>query len=89
MTSSLAPDAFPLRHAQTHNLAFLVTQGNKKWIHLGDADPSPDNFEALRNHPRPDVALVPFWWLTNENGRDFLFNTWKPGHIKPGETRTF
>lgn len=79
--AGLTIDVIPLQHGQTQNAAFLATQGNRKWIHLGDADPSPANFEALRKHQPPDIALVAFWWLTNENGRNFLFETWKPGHI--------
>lgn len=38
---------------------------------LGDSDPSSANFEILRARPRPDIALVPFWWLTKRKRTRF------------------
>jgi L-ascorbate metabolism protein UlaG (beta-lactamase superfamily) len=74
-------EAFPLGHGETQNLGYALSVGGRLLLHLGDAEPSAANFEVLAARPRPDVALVPFWWLLDEAGRAFVAGRWKPAHV--------
>ena len=74
-------EAFPLEHGKTQNLGLLVSMGERDVLHLGDAEPIAVNFERLRTRKRPDVALVPFWWLLEENSRSFVVRQWQPRHV--------
>jgi L-ascorbate metabolism protein UlaG (beta-lactamase superfamily) len=78
-------DAVSLRHGSTQNLAYRVEMGGRVLMHLGDSDASAGNFErlvALTGGKAPDVLMLPFWWLMDENAIAFLKNgKWKPGNI--------
>lgn len=74
-------DAIPLQHGETQNLAFRIQVGNRVLMHLGDAQPDSTNFDRLLAFPPPDVALVPFWWLLDEQGLAFLTHRWKPRNV--------
>lgn len=74
-------EAIPLEHGRTPHLAFRIDCGGRILVHLGDADPSEANFARLAQAGPVDVALVPFWWLTNAGGLAFLKDRWKPGHV--------
>jgi L-ascorbate metabolism protein UlaG (beta-lactamase superfamily) len=54
----------PTRRLPAEHVGFLV-QGTKTALHVGDADPAADNFSVLAGLPPVDVALVPFWFLTD------------------------
>lgn len=73
--------AFPLHHGETQNLGFAITAGNRTVVHLGDAETTPANFERLLREGRPNVALIPWWWLLSEGGRNFVLERWRPEHV--------
>jgi L-ascorbate metabolism protein UlaG (beta-lactamase superfamily) len=55
---------------QVENLGYLVTLGGVRVLHLGDAHQAVDTFARLRlPQRRIDVALVPYWYLLEEEGR--------------------
>ena len=62
-------------------LGFRVFVGNRVVIHLGDAQPNRANFDKLLASQPPDVALVPFWWILDEQGLAFLTHRWKPRQV--------
>lgn len=73
--------AFPLAHGQTQNLGYRLVLGGRTLAHLGDADPSEENFRKLRSAGTVDVALVPYWWLRDPGAAAFLRDVWKPKNV--------
>ncbi len=78
---------FRLRHEHqrnygVHNLGQIITLGGKKVLHIGDAEMRPENFAP---HGLPtdqiDVALVPYWYLTSEEGRGIVREHIRARHI--------
>jgi L-ascorbate metabolism protein UlaG (beta-lactamase superfamily) len=70
------------RHASIQNLGHLITLGGKKLLHLGDADADPAIFEKLRlDEQGVDVAFLPMWFLTGEQGPQIVRDRIKPRHI--------
>lgn len=47
----------------------FVVQGSRTVIHTGDAALEPDVFVTKMALPRVDLAIVPFWHLTNDTTR--------------------
>jgi L-ascorbate metabolism protein UlaG (beta-lactamase superfamily) len=70
--------AIPLRHGTTQNLAYRLELSGRTVAHLGDADPSAENFEKLHAAGPVDVAIVPFWWLLEAGATSFVKDEWKP-----------
>jgi L-ascorbate metabolism protein UlaG (beta-lactamase superfamily) len=62
------------RSPPVENLGFVVTLGRKRFIHFGDTEAKMQDFEPylelLRN---PDLALLPFWFLSSE---------WRAGMVR-------
>lgn len=60
---------WPDRHAQVHNITFRVSAPaasgqSVRVMHMGDADPAPEHYAALRaflDAKRTSLALVPYW----------------------------
>ena len=73
--------SFPLEHGKTQNLRYRIEIGGRTLAHLGDADPSDENFRRLAAVERVDVLLVPFWWLQESKAVSFLKTVWKPGNV--------
>ena len=73
--------AFPLHHGETQNLGFAITVGDRTVVHLGDAETTPANFELLLRTGRPNVALIPWWWLLSDSGRTFVLQRWRPENV--------
>lgn len=71
----------PLRHGGTPHLAYRIEMGGRVLVHLGDADPHPENFARLLEGPAPHVVLAPFWWALDEKGLEFLVTRWKPRQV--------
>ncbi len=67
---------WPARQQDTENIAFRVTlDGATTVVHLGDADTSDAHFArdgAYWGRRRTDVALPPYWFFTNDEGRRVL-----------------
>ena len=60
------------RNAHVENLGFVVELGGERALHIGDAEMSDDNLRPFDLPGRVDVALVPFWYLTGEDGRTIV-----------------
>ena len=59
-------------------------------LHVGDADPAPDNFTLLEGLPAVDVALLPFWYVTDDANRRLVTGSIRPRrivamHVPPGD----
>jgi L-ascorbate metabolism protein UlaG (beta-lactamase superfamily) len=68
------------RHATVQNLGHMVTLGRKKVLHIGDASTEDASiFDALNlDEEGIDVAFLPVWFLTGEEGAAIVRQ-----HIKP------
>lgn len=66
---------WPERHANVHNITFRVSVPGasgkvSRVMHLGDADPAPEHYEALETFlaaKRTGLAMVPFWFTGRED----------------------
>ncbi|MEO8026646.1 MAG: MBL fold metallo-hydrolase [Bryobacteraceae bacterium] len=74
-------DAVPLDHRPAQNLGYRIQMGGRTLFHAGDSGPDDKTQAALMASPPPDVAMVPFWWLLDPKGLEFVTKTWKPKHI--------
>ena len=59
-------------------------------LHVGDADPAADNFALLGSLPPIDLALLPFWYVTDAANRKLVATSIRPKrivamHVPPGE----
>jgi L-ascorbate metabolism protein UlaG (beta-lactamase superfamily) len=67
---------WPTRQQDTENVAFRVTlDGTTTVVHLGDADTSDAHFArdgAYWGRRRANVALPPYWFFMNDEGRRVL-----------------
>ena len=51
------------------NLGHLITMGGVKILHVGDAEPNPENFAPYSlAEKKIDVAIVPYWYFGSEAG---------------------
>lgn len=56
-----------LRTPPVENLGFVVTVGDERFIHFGDTEATIEDFDPYLDLLRePDLALLPFWFLTSE-----------------------
>jgi L-ascorbate metabolism protein UlaG (beta-lactamase superfamily) len=85
-----------LRHGSAHfswiqNLGHLIEIDGRKFLHLGDADMTDENFASFRLHEEGiDVAFIPYWFLLSENGRALVRKQFNPKtviavHVPPAE----
>jgi L-ascorbate metabolism protein UlaG (beta-lactamase superfamily) len=70
--------AIPLQHGATQSLAYRLELSGWTVAHLGDADPSVENFTKVASAGPVDLALVPFWWLLDSEATSFMKRDWKP-----------
>ena len=80
------------RFRHIENLGHLIEIGGKKLLHIGDADMTTENF-AMFNLAQEniDIAFIPYWFLTSEEGRKLVREQFNPKniiavHIPPGES---
>lgn len=60
-------------NANIQDLIFLIEVNGKKILHLGDADMDTDRFDELKlDLEEIDIAFVPFWYMTNFFGGEFV-----------------
>lgn len=77
--------------AEVTNLGFLLEVNGKRLLHLGDAELNEKSQGPLAKHAiEVDTACVPYWWLLDKDGREFLDHILKPKsvvavHIPPAE----
>jgi L-ascorbate metabolism protein UlaG (beta-lactamase superfamily) len=79
----------PTRRVPAEHVGFLVESGEVV-LHVGDADPVADNFAALASLSRPDIALLPFWYVTDRENRAMTERRIRPRrvvamHAPPGD----
>lgn len=70
----------PTRRLPEEHVGFLV-EGCRTLLHVGDADPQPDNFRVLAGRPRVEVALLPFWFMTTDGARAFVSGSIDPARV--------
>ena len=61
----------PTRRLPEQHVGFLIGEAAPV-LHVGDADPAADNFGLLRQLPKVDVALLPFWYVLDDASRRFV-----------------
>ena len=82
------------RHATIQNLGHVISLGGKKFLHVGDSEISPEIFDAFDLEQQSiDIALLPYWFLTNKEGQELVERYIKPKqifalHVGPGEIET-
>ena len=82
------------RHASIQNLGHVISLGGKKFLHIGDAEISPEIFDAFDVEQQAiDVALLPYWFLINKEGQDLIERHIKPKqifalHVGPDESES-
>ncbi len=70
----------PTRRLPEQHVGFLI--GDRRAVlHVGDADPAPDNFALLRGLPGVEVALLPYWYVLTDSGRRLVSASIAPGRI--------
>jgi L-ascorbate metabolism protein UlaG (beta-lactamase superfamily) len=70
----------PTRRLPEQHLGFLIGSDTPV-LHVGDADPTIDNFTLLKSLPRVDVAFLPFWYVTGGANRPVVTNAIQPQRI--------
>jgi len=71
------------RHETIQNLGHVITLGGKKLLHIGDASTDDASiFEAFNlDEAGIDVAFLPVWFLTSDEGAAIVRQHIKPAHI--------
>jgi L-ascorbate metabolism protein UlaG (beta-lactamase superfamily) len=70
----------PTRRLPEQHVGFLVGEAAPV-LHVGDADPAADNFGLLRNLPKVDIALLPFWYVVDAASRRFVADSIGPRRL--------
>ena len=70
----------PTRRLPGQHVAFLLGERSPV-LHVGDADPAADNFARLASMPAVDVAILPFWYLTDPTSRSMVAAAIRPRHV--------
>jgi len=64
------------------NFGYLVEIGGRKFLHVGDAKMTAENFSAFKLHDEKiDVAFLPLWFLISKAGRDLVKKQINPKNI--------
>ena len=81
------------QHISIQNFGHLIEIGDKKLLHIGDADMTAENFAAFNlAKENIDVAFIPYWFLLSENGRKLVKEQVNPKqiiavHISPNDAQ--
>ncbi|HEX6124180.1 MAG TPA: MBL fold metallo-hydrolase [Pyrinomonadaceae bacterium] len=79
------------RWKEIQNLGHVIEIGGKKFLHIGDADMTSENFSAFKlADEKIDVAFIPYWFLVSPEGRALVKEQFNPKniiavHIPPAE----
>ena len=79
------------RFRSIQNMGHLIEVGGKKFLHIGDADMTAENFASFNlAKENIDIAFIPYWFLLSENGRNLVKEQFNPKkiiavHISPDE----
>ena len=79
----------PSRRPPEQHVGFLIGDAAAV-LHVGDADPAADNFAVLRSLPSIDLALLPFWYVSDDANRRLVADSIQPRrivamHVPPGD----
>lgn len=70
------------RFAEIQNLAHIITLGGKRILHVGDLDAGEAEFQELRwAEARIDIALLPYWYLTDPDAKPLVRKYIHSNHI--------
>lgn len=81
------------RFKDIQNFGHVIEIGGKKLLHIGDADMTVENFAAFNlAQEKIDIAFIPYWFLTSEEGRKLVREQFNPRqiiavHIPPAEAQ--
>lgn len=73
------------------NLGYVIELDGMKFLHIGDADMTEENFSSLGLvEEKIDVAFIPYWFLLSKAGRAIVQNQIRPKrviavHVPPAE----
>lgn len=82
------------RHRAVEHLGYVVELGGRRVLHVGDTDISEASFAPFRlDTARIDVALLPQWMVTNDEGRRVIERWIRPRqvvafHVPEGEAES-
>lgn len=79
----------PTRRYPEQHVGFLVGDAVTV-LHVGDADPTTENFSVMKTMPPVDVGIVPFWYVLTDANRRLLADTIRPRrtvamHLPPAD----
>jgi len=80
------------QHISIQNLGHLIETGGKKFLHIGDADMTTENFSAFDlSKEKIDIAFIPYWFLLSDAGRALVKEQFNPKtviavHISPNDS---
>jgi L-ascorbate metabolism protein UlaG (beta-lactamase superfamily) len=70
------------RHRVVEHLGYLVEIGGRRVLHVGDTEVSEANFASFRlDTARIDVALIPNWVVTTDEGRRVIERWIRPKQV--------
>ncbi|HEX6048788.1 MAG TPA: MBL fold metallo-hydrolase [Gemmatimonadaceae bacterium] len=70
------------RHRRVEHLGYIVELGGRRVLHVGDTDIGEDAFRPFRlDTARIDVALVPQWMVTSDDGREVIRRWIRPKQV--------
>ena len=70
------------RHAVIQNLGHVITIGGKKVLHVGDAEITPEIFDAFDLETKGiEIAILPYWFLTSKTGPPLIEQHIRPKHL--------
>jgi L-ascorbate metabolism protein UlaG (beta-lactamase superfamily) len=70
------------RFSHIQNLGHIIKLGGKKILHVGDADVTAAVFEKFNlDEEGIDIAILPSWFLTENNGPSVIREHIKPRHL--------
>jgi len=70
------------RFKSTENFGHLIEADGSKFLHIGDADMTDENFSTYKlNEEKIDIAFIPYWFLLSKGGRDLVKRQFDPEHI--------
>lgn len=74
---------------EIQNLGHVLKLGGKKFLHVGDVEFETGIFEQFNlDQEGIDIAILPFWLLTEKKGQDIVKEHIKPKHIIAVHTET-
>jgi L-ascorbate metabolism protein UlaG (beta-lactamase superfamily) len=70
------------RNRHVEHLGYIVELGGRRVLHVGDTDIGADAFRPFRlDTARIDVALLPQWMVTSDNGREVIRRWIRPKQV--------